>query len=231
MDNAIVFNVYGDTIGKGALSKSALTLKSLKKNIKKIIIDHPIQCVWIYYEHFDEMIKRFETFDFVDEICDVGLCWEIFSMRFVTNTWNTFTKDDFTETEILISDSNMEKYPCLDQWNCSYIVRYQILRNRSKEYYDLWERLNNARYDDKMQSRTETEWGLIYQYRFDLLVKGDEMAYYELCILQTTEENMFYNSHARSAENARFEFFPRKESIPISQYATFNYWVKRGLKI
>lgn len=235
--DSLDFNVYGETIGRNRLIGSVLTLASFKRNAKKIILDHPSLCMWIYYKNFEDMLSKFTTFSFTEEnthMYDVVLCWTIFSTRYVNNNWKSFTQDDYTTLEISINNESMQKYPVKDPWNCARIAKSKLLQNQShsKKYFDLVKALRQARYDDLMQSRSSSDWEKIYRYRYRMLMLGQDV-FDALSLLQTTEENEYYllyiqDNAVTDVGKAPLEFFPRGRSKPDCKYSTFNYWYTSG---
>lgn len=235
--------LYGKTIGRGNLRLPKLNLTNMKKHIREYVLDSIHHHKWIYYKNFDDMLEKFQTFEYKEEFGhnDCSECWNIFTIRYITNNWKMLTITDFTEKQVEVTTEYCEKYPNLDPWNTTIISHSILLKDQLYRecYYELLHSLECAHLDSILLTRSRDEWKLIYQCRYQM-IPYDNLWFDRVNLYQTIDENLFYCKFKDNSEfnhllsihqpvytkdDIPLEYFPRERSRPKYEYAYIQYWI------
>lgn len=248
VDNEINFSkLYGKTIGRGNLRFHKLNLTNMKRHIRDYVMDSIHHHKWVYYVHFEDMLEKFQTFEYKEEFVynDCSQCWSIFTIRYITNNWNVLTINDFTEKQVESMRGYCEKYPNIDSWNTTILTHSVLLKNQLHRecYYELLHALESVHLDSILLARTKDEWKLIYQCRY-LMVPYENTWFDRVQLYQELEENLFYGKFRDNSEfndifnitdhetytkeDIPLEFFPRDRSRPEHDYSYIQYWIDNG---
>jgi hypothetical protein len=216
-----------------------------------------ILCSWLYYESYDEFISEFKEYVLTlnnDEF-NLALKCNTHLRTIVEIFW--MEKNDPTLKEEFTNDTKFEEYKKtvkkFDEKDTKYdgfklILKQLYYKFINQNVYDrlsqLNKDLNNARFDDILQMRTEEEWKILYSLRYlykDVVNKinhpidleqytktelysskkklEDYLMLYQETIEYLNWHNPYYN---KLIEN--IEYFPRATSKPPYEYAYADYY-------
>lgn len=224
-----------------------MNLSTMKKHIREYVIDSIHNHKWVYYKHFDDMLEKFQTFEYTEDIDHLGMdtCWDIFTVRYMTDNWNVLTISDYDERRATHMTEYIQTHPNIkDPWNTDILTSSALLKNyiHSQCYDKLSNELYYADCDSMYLTRSRDEWRLIYQARFRML-PYENLWFDRIYNLQTSEENTFYHKFRDLSQFAHLmknpqptytiydiplDFFPRDRSRPKYGYAYSRYWIDNG---